>query len=90
MPADAEGQVADRWSKLRHQRRRVPALPCVVALAEAGRDARGRFRNACEFAVWASKGSLPLDRNVSVLSGLVTAPPVPRTGRKHVAEKPLP
>ena len=46
----------------------------------------GRFRNACEFAIWASKGPLPVDRKVP---GLVTAPPVPRADRKHVAQKPM-
>jgi site-specific DNA-methyltransferase (adenine-specific) len=50
----------------------------------------GRFRNACEFAVWASKGPLPLDRKVPVLPGLVTSPPVSSADRKHVAQKPLP
>ncbi len=55
----------------------------------ACRPQLGRFRNACEFAIWASKGPLPLDRKVPVLPGLVTAPPVPRAGRKHVAQKPL-
>lgn len=49
----------------------------------------GRFRQSCEFAIWASKGPLPLDRDVPVLPGLVTAPPVASVGRHHVTEKPL-
>src|SRR5579872_3950694 len=55
----------------------------------ACRPQLGRFRNACEFAIWASKRPMPLDRKVPVLPGLVTAPPVPRGGWKHVAQKPL-
>src|SRR4051812_33511080 len=55
----------------------------------ACRPQLGRFRNACEFAIWGSKGPLPLDREVPVLPGLVTSPPVPRTDRKHTTQKPL-
>lgn len=53
------------------------------------RPQRGRFRNSCEFAVWASKGALPLERGVPVLPGLVTASPVASAVRHHVTEKPL-
>jgi site-specific DNA-methyltransferase (adenine-specific) len=55
----------------------------------AARPQLGRFTQSCEFAVWGSKGPLPLDRGVPVLPGLVTALPVPSKEREHLTEKPL-
>jgi site-specific DNA-methyltransferase (adenine-specific) len=55
-------------------------------------DARpqlGRFTQSCEFAVWGSRGPMPMDRGVPVLPGLMTAVPVRPDEREHVTEKPL-
>lgn len=55
-------------------------------------DARpqlGRFTQSCEFAVWGSRGPMPMDRGVPVLPGLMTAVPVRSDEREHVTEKPL-
>ncbi|RJW28157.1 DNA-methyltransferase [Subdoligranulum sp. TF05-17AC] len=51
------------------------------------RPQRGRFRQQSEFALWASKGPLPVDRPVGYLPGVFryTNP----ANRIHVTEKPL-
>lgn len=51
------------------------------------RPQRGRFRQQSEFALWASKGPLPVDRPVGCLPGVFryTNP----ANRIHVTEKPL-
>ena len=51
------------------------------------RPQRGRYRQQAEFAIWASKGALPMDRPVGCLPGVFRyANPQRRT---HVTEKPL-
>lgn len=53
----------------------------------ASRPQRGRFRQQAEFAIWASKGDLSMDRPVGCLPGVFRyANPQHRT---HVTEKPL-
>lgn len=58
----------------------------------AGRPQRGRFRSDAEFALWGSKGPMPLDRRVGgtsgVLPGHVHAAPVTVGRRRHQTEKP--
>ena len=55
----------------------------------AARPQLGRFTQSCEFAIWGSKGPLPLERGVPVLPGLLTSIPVPGREREHLTEKPL-
>lgn len=51
------------------------------------RPQRGRYRQQAEFAIWASKGALPMDRPVGCLPGVFRyANPQRRT---HVTEKPF-
>jgi site-specific DNA-methyltransferase (adenine-specific) len=58
----------------------------------AGRPQRGRPRNDAEYALWGSKGPMPLDRAVGgpsrVLPGHVEAAPVNARARRHQTEKP--
>lgn len=58
-----------------------------------GRPQLGRFRAGAEFAVWGSKGALPVDRPVGgpsrALAGYIEASPVKHTVRRHLTEKPL-
>lgn len=53
----------------------------------SSRPTMGRFRAACEYVVWGSKGPMPLDREVGALPGFYQASP-PRN-RQHVTQKPL-
>lgn len=59
----------------------------------AGRPQRGRFRSDAEFAVWGSKGPMPMDRAVGgpsrVLEGHVQCAPVRVQRRRHQTEKPV-
>lgn len=58
-----------------------------------GRPQRGRFRSDAEFAVWGSKGPMPMDRAVGgpsrVLEGTVQCAPVRVQRRRHQTEKPV-
>lgn len=49
----------------------------------------GRFTQSCEFVIWGSKGPMPIERDVPVLPGLMTANPVPTKDREHMTEKPV-
>lgn len=52
------------------------------------RPQKGRFRQQSEFALWASNGSLPVNRPVPVLPGVFRAANVPGK-RLHQTQKPL-
>jgi site-specific DNA-methyltransferase (adenine-specific) len=53
------------------------------------RPQRGRFRQQAEFVVWASNGSLPVDRPVPVMPGVYSVKPPVSNTRRHQTEKPL-
>jgi site-specific DNA-methyltransferase (adenine-specific) len=52
----------------------------------------GRFAASCEFALWGSKGAMPMDRgadvNMGAMPGYFVANSVPSKDRQHVTEKP--
>lgn len=49
----------------------------------------GRFAAACEFAIWGSKGAMPLERGVAGQPGWVTSSSIPTASRRHMTEKPV-
>lgn len=57
------------------------------------RNQPGRFRNDCEYIVWASNGDLPIDwekaKGTKALPGVYHIPIVPGKQRKHQTEKPV-
>lgn len=53
------------------------------------RPQRGRFRQQAEFVAWASNGAMPLDRNASVLPGVLTYVSQTAAKRYHQTEKPV-
>lgn len=57
---------------------------------EAVRPVMGRYRAQCEFAVWGSKGPMPIDRGVGVLAGVARCSPRGdgRDEKYHQAGKP--
>lgn len=57
---------------------------------EGVRPVMGRFRAQCEFAVWGSKGPMPLERGVGVLAGVARCSPRGdgRDEKYHQAGKP--
>jgi site-specific DNA-methyltransferase (adenine-specific) len=50
----------------------------------------GRFKQQCEFVLWASKGAIPADRDIGVLPGLYSYSIVTGPKRLHQTEKPVP
>ena len=59
----------------------------VVWAKPAARPQRGRFASSCEYAVWGSKGAMPLDRGVPPLPGHFShASP---KERMHITQKPV-
>lgn len=48
----------------------------------------GRFSGQCEFAIWGSKGPMPVERGVGALPGFFQSNSVPGDERQHVTEKP--
>jgi site-specific DNA-methyltransferase (adenine-specific) len=55
---------------------------------EMVRPQSGRFRNQCEFILWASKGAMSLKRNVPVLKGCYRYPTMNKD-KLHQTQKPL-
>ena len=55
----------------------------------SSRPQKGRFRQQAEFALWGSKGKLPLDRPAATLPGVFRAANVQGTERIHQTQKPL-
>lgn len=55
----------------------------------SSRPQRGRFRQQAEFLLWASNGSLPVNRPVSCLPGVFQAANVPAIHKLHQTQKPL-
>lgn len=55
---------------------------------EAVRPQLGRFRNQCEYALWGSKGDMPIDRKVKVLPGVFRVIVKPKE-KYHMTGKPL-
>ncbi|WP_347467548.1 DNA-methyltransferase [Burkholderia stagnalis] len=53
----------------------------------SARPQPGRFRAQCEYVVWGSAGTMPLDRGVDVLPGFYEYASPAR--REHVTQKPL-
>ncbi|MCW5141077.1 DNA-methyltransferase [Burkholderia cenocepacia] len=53
----------------------------------SARPQPGRFRAQCEYVVWGSAGTMPLDRGVDVLPGFFEYATPAR--REHVTQKPL-
>lgn len=49
----------------------------------------GRYKQQCEFVVWASKGSIPASREIGTLPGLYSYSIVTGSKRKHQTEKPV-
>lgn len=61
----------------------------VVWDKKNARPAKGRFRQSCEFVIWASKGNMPDDlRGVGYLKGMFTCTPN-KGGRFHQTGKPV-
>lgn len=56
---------------------------------EAVRPVMGRFRAQCEFAIWGSKGPMPVDRGVGVLPGLARCAARGDGEKYHQAGKPV-
>ncbi|MGX1759893.1 DNA-methyltransferase [Streptomyces lydicus] len=54
----------------------------------AARPQKGRFKQDCEYVLWATKGPVDAERNPVYLPGLYSASQ-PRKGRKHITEKPV-
>lgn len=48
----------------------------------------GRFAASCEFAIWGSKGPMPMERGVGAMPGFFQCNSVPSAERQHVTEKP--
>lgn len=55
---------------------------------EAVRPQLGRFRNQCEYALWGSKGDMPIGRKVKVLPGVFRVIVKPKE-KYHMTGKPL-
>lgn len=53
------------------------------------RPARGGFRRACEYALWATNGPVDATRNPVYLPGLVTGSQPRGTKRHHITAKPV-
>jgi site-specific DNA-methyltransferase (adenine-specific) len=49
----------------------------------------GRYKQQCEFVIWASKGAVPADRKIGTLPGLYSYSIVTGPKRKHQTEKPV-
>jgi site-specific DNA-methyltransferase (adenine-specific) len=56
--------------------------------SEGVRPQKGRFRSQCEYIIWGSKGTLPLERNVDVLPGCYRYTTM-TMDKQHQTEKPL-
>lgn len=81
--------------------RQLPALTDAIQWAgwvwrgiavwdkQNSRPQLGRFRQQCEYIVWGSNGSLPIERGVGVLPGVFSYPNVPSSERWHQTQKPL-
>ncbi|MFF4285652.1 DNA-methyltransferase [Streptomyces sp. NPDC001633] len=54
----------------------------------AARPQKGRFKQDCEYILWATKGPVDAERNPVYLPGLYSQSQ-PRKGRKHITEKPV-
>lgn len=54
---------------------------------EGVRPQLGRFRAQAEYIVWGSKGSMPLDRKVPVLPGVIREP-IRKADKHHMTGKP--
>ncbi|MBL1100131.1 DNA-methyltransferase [Streptomyces coffeae] len=52
------------------------------------RPAKGGFRRACEYVLWATKGSVDANRNPVYLPGLVTGSQPRGEKRQHITQKP--
>lgn len=52
------------------------------------RPAKGGFRRACEYVLWATKGPVDATRNPVYLPGLVTGSQPRGTARRHITQKP--
>ncbi|MEU9654211.1 site-specific DNA-methyltransferase [Streptomyces sp. NPDC048110] len=52
------------------------------------RPARGGFKRACEYVLWATKGPVDATRNPVYLPGLFTASQPRGKGRVHITQKP--
>jgi site-specific DNA-methyltransferase (adenine-specific) len=100
--AAKDGAPIVMWSDWRQIGLSITALQCggwifrgIVPWTKkgAGRPQRGRFRSDAEFAVWGSKGPMPLDRAVGgpsrALLGHVQAAPIVAAKRRHQTEKPV-
>ena len=61
----------------------------VVWDKKNARPQKGRFKARCEFVVWGSNGSLPIERGVPALDGLFIHGAVPSNNRLHQTEKPV-
>jgi site-specific DNA-methyltransferase (adenine-specific) len=55
---------------------------------EAVRPQPGRFRNQCEYAIWGSKGDMPINRKVKVLPGVFRVIVKPKE-KYHMTGKPV-
>lgn len=60
----------------------------VWSKGDACRPQMGRFRSACEYAVWGSNGPHPGLKAVGCLPGVVECPPVANDDRVHLTQKP--
>ncbi|WP_344447723.1 site-specific DNA-methyltransferase, partial [Kitasatospora nipponensis] len=52
------------------------------------RPAKGGFKRACEYALWATKGPVDATRNPVYLPGLYSASQPRGTNRRHITQKP--